>query len=129
MTAKVPISEIGTDTAGITVAHSLRRNSAITPTTRAMVSSRVNCTSATLARMVCVRSDTTSTLMLGGRDACNCGRACLMASTVAMTLAPDWRCTAISTARWSFSQPAWVGSSGRITARPTSRTRIGAPLR
>ena len=79
--------------------------------------------------MVWVRSDTISTLMLGGSEACSCGSACLIASTVATTLALGWRCTASSTARLVFSQPAWVGSSGATTARPTSRTRIGAPLR
>ncbi|GAC1487300.1 MAG: hypothetical protein NVS2B11_12950 [Acetobacteraceae bacterium] len=125
----MPTNEIGTETAGITVAHSRRRNTAITATTSPMVSSRVNCTSATLARMVWVRSDTTSTLMLGGSEACSVGSALVIASTVDTTFALGWRCTLSNTARLSFSQAAWVGSSGPTTARPTSRTRIGAPLR
>ena len=41
MTAKVPISDIGTEIAGITVAHSLRKNRKMTPTTSAIVSSSV----------------------------------------------------------------------------------------
>ena len=51
-----PSSASGTVTLGITVAHKLRRNTKITITTSAMVSSSVNCTSLTEARMVCVRS-------------------------------------------------------------------------
>ena len=129
MTANVPMSEIGTDTAGITVAHSLRRNTAMTPTTSAMVSNSVNCTSCTLALMVCVRSETISTFTAGGTAACSCGRACLIAATVLMTLAPLCRCTASSTAGLAFSQPASVRSSGATIARPMSRTRMAAPLR
>jgi hypothetical protein len=41
MTIKVPTSDIGTEIAGITVAHTLRRNRKITPTTNATVSSKV----------------------------------------------------------------------------------------
>src|SRR5438093_7872601 len=95
MTAKVPISDIGTDIAGITVAQSLRRNKKMTPTTRATVSSSVFWTSATLARIVWVRSDTIWILIDGGSEASSCGNVFLIWSTVAMTLAPDWRWTAM----------------------------------
>ncbi len=57
ITMNVPISDIGTAIAGMTVAQSLRRNRKMTPTTSAIVSSKVRSTSVTLARMVCVRSD------------------------------------------------------------------------
>ena len=48
------------------VAHKLRRKTKITITTSAMVSSRVNCTSSTAARMVWVRSLMISILIAGG---------------------------------------------------------------
>ena len=46
---------------GITVAQKLRRNTKMTITTMQMVSSSVNCTSLTEARMVVVRSESTDT--------------------------------------------------------------------
>ena len=82
-----------------------------------------------LAAIVCVRSETISTSIRGGRDALSCGSSFLIAATVAMTLAPGERCTASSTARLSLSQPARVLSSGALTARPMSATRIAAPSR
>ena len=74
MTPKVPISESGTATLGITVAEKLRRKRKITITTRPTVSISSNCTSLTEARMVVVRSVSTCTLMDCGSDAFNCGR-------------------------------------------------------
>jgi len=53
----------------MTVAQKLRRNTKITITTSATVSIKVNCTSATEARMVVVRSAAIVTLMAGGSDA------------------------------------------------------------
>jgi hypothetical protein len=50
------------------VAQKLRRNMKITMTTSATVSSNVNCTSATEARMVSVRSEMTETFTAGGID-------------------------------------------------------------
>src|SRR5271168_3028403 len=117
MTANVPISDIGTDIAGIRVAHSLRKNRKMTPTTNTIVSSRVCWTSATLARMVWARSDTTSILMDGGSDASSSGNAFLIWSTVAMTLAPDWHWTAMMTAGSVLIQPARFTSCGATTAR------------
>jgi hypothetical protein len=127
MIPKVPTIEIGTAIAGMTVAHNFRRNIAITITTRPIVRSRVKRTSATLAVMVCVRSDTISTEMPGGSDARSRGNSFLMASTVEMTLAPGCRCTANKTAGFVFSHPPSVSSSGALMARPISRMRIGAP--
>ena len=65
----MPISDNGTVTAGIMVAHKLRKNMKITVTTRATVNISVNCTSATDARMVTVRSETTFTLTAAGIEA------------------------------------------------------------
>ncbi len=56
MTPKVPTMEIGTATAGMTVAVGLRRKTKITITTSAMASISSNCTSCTEARIVTVRS-------------------------------------------------------------------------
>ncbi len=69
--------DTGTAIAGITVGHTLRRNRKITITTSPIVSISVNCTSATEARMVVVRSEITETLMAGGMDASSCGSAVL----------------------------------------------------
>ncbi len=121
----MPISDIGTEIAGITVAHSLRKNRKMTPTTSAIVSSSVFWTSATLARIVCVRSDTIWILIDGGSEASSCGNDFLIWSTVAMTLAPGWRCTAMMMAGSLFIQPARFTSCGPTMARPTSRTRTG----
>ena len=83
--------ETGTAIAGMIVAQRLRRNTKITPTTRPIVSSSVNCTSATEARMVVVRSEITEILIVGGIDSSSCGSAALIACTVLMTLAPGSR--------------------------------------
>jgi len=48
------------------VAHTLRRKMKMTLTTSAIVKARVSCTSWTEARIVCVRSLRTETLMAGG---------------------------------------------------------------
>ena len=95
----MPISDSGTVTAGITVAQKFRRNTKITITTSATVSTRVKRTSLTEARMVCVRSDWIVTWMSFGIAACNWGSIALTRSTVAMTLAPGCRWMARMTAR------------------------------
>src|ERR1700731_4112308 len=79
---KVPISERGKATLGITVAQTLRRKMKITRITRKTVSSRVNWTSRTDARMVCVRSVRMVTLTDGGIEAVSFGSNSLIRSTV-----------------------------------------------
>ena len=64
--ANEPSSASGTVMPGMSVAQKLRRNSRITITTRKMVSSRVNSTSSTEARIVVVRSCRIEMLMPGG---------------------------------------------------------------
>ena len=56
MTANVPMIDSGTARLGMSVAETLRRNRKITSTTRAMVSTSVNCTSCTDSRMATERS-------------------------------------------------------------------------
>src|SRR5260221_12949955 len=100
------MSDSGTVTAGITVAQNVRRNTKITVMTSATVSSSVNCTSATEARMVSVRSETTLTLMPDGIEACSTGIIALMRSTVSMTLAPGERWIGRRIARCLLDQAA-----------------------
>ena len=98
--ANEPASASGTVTLGMSVAQKLRRNKRITSTTRQMVSSSVNSTSTTEARMVTVRSRMVSTLIAGGMRAVSCGSSALILSTVSMTLAPG----CLNTARMTPSR-------------------------
>ena len=93
MAPHVPISEIGTARLAMTVARKLCKKAKITSTTSSTASSSSNCTCSTEARMPVVRSLSTSTLTDAGKPDCNSGKRALMASTVAITLAPGWRCT------------------------------------
>ncbi len=129
ITPKVPSSDSGTATDGITVAHSRRRNTKITATTRQMVSTRVNCTSCTEARMVTVRSENTSSFTSAGSMPCRPGRIWRMFCTVLTMLAPGWRRTSSSTAGLPSAQAAIWSFSTPSTTLATSRRRTGAPLR
>ena len=91
ITPNVPTMESGTAMLGITVAARFRRNRKITITTRAMVSIISNCTSFTDARIVVVRSVSTSTFTAAGMDARSCGSSLVTRSTTAMMLAPGCR--------------------------------------
>ncbi|OIQ66893.1 hypothetical protein GALL_515360 [mine drainage metagenome] len=88
ITPKVPRSEIGTATAGMTVAGRLRRNRKITITTSATDSISSNSTSRTDARMVVVRSVSMTISTAPGMEACSCGSSCLMRFATSITLAP-----------------------------------------
>src|SRR6202162_6715289 len=112
--------EIGTEIAGMTVAQSFRRKTAMTPTTRAIVRGNVKRTSARLAAMVGGRSDTISTSMPGGSEARSCGRAFLIAATADMTLAPGSRKTDSKTAGLLLGQPPNLVSKGAFIDRPMS---------
>ena len=136
----VPRIASGTVTPGITVAGTSRRNTKITSTTRQPVRISVNSTSCTDARIVCVRSDSTLTLIACGIDARSRGIAATTRSTVSITLAPGSLRTATSTALlWptlnsgatpvpAYAHAASLVFSAPSTARPMSRTRTGAPL-
>src|ERR1700722_17428214 len=104
--AKVPISNRGTVTAGMTVAQKLRRKMKITMTTSAIVRISVKRTSETEARMGAARSYAIETLMAGGMEDSSCGSSALTLSTVAMTLAPDTRMIGRMIARCLLYHPA-----------------------
>src|ERR1700732_4003600 len=91
MATKVPTSDKGTDRLGMMVAGRVRRNKKITTTTSATASASSNSTSATEARMVIVRSLSTSTLTAAGRFATIVGNRRLIVSTTSITFAPGWR--------------------------------------
>ena len=63
--AQVPASESGTVTPAAIVVAARRRKTNTTSMTRAMVANSVSCISLTLARIVCVRSDSTEMSMPG----------------------------------------------------------------
>src|ERR1700744_1002415 len=88
ITPNVQISATGTVVLGMMVAQTFRRNRKITITTRQTASTNVNCTSATAARIVSVRSMIVLTWIEGGMDASSRGSDDLMRSTVSMILAP-----------------------------------------
>ena len=77
--------------------------------------------------MPVVRSVSTLTSTEAGRDAVSSGRRCLIASTVAITLAPGWRCTFKMIAGVSSTQAASRSFSALATTRATSFISTGAP--
>ncbi|MGY3365520.1 hypothetical protein ACVWZL_002645 [Bradyrhizobium sp. GM2.4] len=101
----------------------------MTMTTSAMVSSSVNWTSSTAARIVVVRSLMSSILIAGGIAATRRGRVALIRSTVSITLAPGCLKITRNTPRFPLAQAACLASSAPLTAWPTSRIRKGPPLR
>ncbi len=128
ITPNVPTSDSGTATPGITVAGTLRRNRKITITTSAIASSSSISTSCTDARIVVVRSVSTSALTEAGSEACSCGSIVLMRSTTAITLAPGWRWILTTMAGLPLAHAARREFSGPSTMVATSVMRIGAPF-
>ena len=126
ITAKVPTKEIGTTTAGISVARQLRRNRNTTITTSPTASTISTCTSFTDARMVCVRSPRICTSTEAGKAFSSCGNKSLMRSATSITLAPGWRCTLRIIAGCPLAQaPKRVFSAASITcATSPSRTTL-----
>ena len=88
ITPNVPITASGSATLVITVAQSLRRKRKITMTTSPTVKRSVNCTSATEARIVAVRSVKMAMRTEGGIDARSFGNSAFTRSAVSITLAP-----------------------------------------
>ncbi len=125
ITPNVPISDSGTATDGITVAHSRRRNTKITPITRNTVRIRVNSTSRTEARMVTVRSANTSRCTSAGSALRSSGSTLRICSTVCTMLAPGWRRTSSSTAGWPLAHAASWSFSTPSTTLATSDRRTG----
>ena len=83
--------------------------------------------------MVCVRSMMVSIFMPGGISEARRGIAAFTSSTVWITFAPGClntsRITALRAPSLSPFSAAMLTSCGPSTARPTSRTRTGAPPR
>ncbi len=129
MTAKVPTTDMGRARLGITVAETFRRKRKITRTTRHMVSSRVNFTSATELRIVWDRSYRMSRDTAEGSWARNTGSSSRMASTTFTVFVPGWRWMARTMARASFRQPATLSFCTLSITRPSSPRRTGEPFR
>ncbi len=140
------MSEIGTAMLAMTVARRLCRKKKITSTTSTTASTSSICTWCTEARMPVVRSDRTCMRTAPGSEAVSSGNCFLMASTVAITLAPGWRCTfrmtagrsvpsafftvsafASASALSAAQAPSWLFSA-LSTTWATSRMRTGAPF-
>ena len=86
-------------------------------------------TSLTEARMVCVRSEITSTCTSGGMLFSKRGSRARTPSTASITLAPGCLNTSSSTAGLLSCQAETWRFCGPSIAWPTSRTRTGPPLR
>ena len=129
MTPKLPSSDTGTATAGISAARTLRRNSTTTTTTRAIAISSARSTSVIEARMVLVRSIMTSRLMSPGIEARSWGSSSRTRSVVPMMLAPGWRLSTTNTAGRPLAEPAVRTSCTESTTSAMSERRTAAPLR
>jgi hypothetical protein len=123
----VPTRERGTATLGITVVHGLRRKANTTSTTRTIETISVSSTSSMEARIVFVRSSTTSRWTEGGIAARREGRRSRTRSTVSMMFAPGWRNITRRTAGWPLARPIVRRSSTESTTLATSRRRTAAP--
>ena len=128
---KVPASDSGTVRPAATVAVSRRRNRNTTPITSAMVITRVACMSATLARIVPVRSVSTAISIPAGIQRRRSGSTALMRSTVSMTLASACLVTVTSTA----GRPSYQAAERELRvpcsmlARAPSFTVVPSPVR
>ncbi len=91
MTAKVPMSDIGSASAGIKVARMLRRNRKITITTRQSARKSVNFTSSTDAFTVTERSLSVAISTDGGICERRLATAALTRSATATVLVPGCR--------------------------------------
>ena len=129
ITPKVATSDSGSATPAMMVARTVRRNISTTSTTRPALSTSVNCTSRTEARMVPVRSVTSVSSAPLGMERCSRGSSARMRCTVSMTLAPGWRCTSTITAGVSRYQPPTLVFSRLSMTWATSLSRTGALLR
>ncbi|TWG86306.1 hypothetical protein L602_002100000950 [Cupriavidus gilardii J11] len=125
ITVKVPISDTGTATLGISVARTLRRNRNTTMMTSATDSISVCSTSRSDARMVGVRSSTTSIEIEAGIIWRSDGSIALTRSTVSMMLAPGDRFSTSSTDGLPFAEPALRMSCTESVTVATSDSRTG----
>ena len=123
------MSDSGTATLGITVAQPLRRKKKTTRITSTIEIASVRSTSDTEARMVLVRSRTTSSLIDGGIAACSCGMRDRTRSTVPMMFAPGWRKRTSEMAGLPLTDPALLMFSTESTTSATSERMTGFPSR
>ena len=129
MTPKVPISDTGTATLGISVARPLRRNRNTTSTTSATEIISARPVSRSDARIVVVRSIASVTVIALGIDARSGGSIAVTRSTVSMMLALGWRLMMTSTEGRPLAMPALRKSCTESTTSATSVSRTAAPLR
>ena len=100
----------------------------MTITTSAMLIRRENCTSSTDARIVAVRSLSSSSFMLGGSQSCACGIASRMRSTVSITFASACLKMTSSTAGFVPCQPPTRLFSTPSTIFASELSRTGVPF-
>ena len=119
MAPSVPARDSGTVTAAASVGTSRRMNRATTASTNTTEISSVFSTSATLARIVVVRSLMVRTTMSGGNHASSCGNCACTRSTVSITLAPA---VLVSVSRIAGCFPSHAASLELLTPFSTSAT-------
>ena len=100
ITVQVPASDSGTVMPAAAVGVRRRRKTNTTSMTSAMEMASVSCMSATLARIVVVRSDSTLMSMPAGIQRCRSGSSAFTRSTVSMTLASGCLLMMSNTAGW-----------------------------
>ncbi len=91
MMPKVAMSDSGSATPAMMVARMVRKKISTTVITSATLSTSVNCTSRTDARILSVASRTMISVAPTGIERCSFGSSSLMRWTVSITLAPGWR--------------------------------------
>ncbi len=129
MAPKVPMSEMGTATLGMSVDRGLRRKMNTTRMTRRMEMLRANWTSFTEDRMVRVASMRTFSSMVGGIEAWSCGSRAFTWSTVWMMLASGWRKMGMMMAGAPLERPRLRMFSTESSTRATSERCSAAPFR
>ena len=129
MTDRAPSRDTTTATAGMITARPLRRNTSTTSTTRKMEMASDRSTSFSEALVAVVRSTPISRSTCDGSWARRRGRAALIRSTVAMTLAPGWRVMRTTMAGLPSTRPIWRTSSTLSMTSDTSDRRITWPSR
>ena len=129
--AQVPASASGTVTPAAMVVAVRRRNRNTTIMTRAMVMHRLICMSATLERIVLVRSDSTEMSMSEGIQRLISGMISWMRLTVSITLESAAFVITSSTEGWLLYQPneRLLRVPGSIEAMAERRTTVPLAVR
>ena len=129
ITANVPTSDIGIARLGISVARRFRRNRKITRITSPSVSTSVNFTSSTDARIDAERSYSSLIVTHAGSCSRNDGSRALTALTTATVFVPGCRWIASTIDRSSLNQAAVLLFSTLSITCPSASRRTGLPLR